>query len=108
MLVRVGRTRHERVRSPDRGDVVVVVMLTLLVCVPVWPGIYTIDSQAILQAGRHGEVSNWYAPLLGWAWGLIDGVGVPPGVVFVVGVVAFVGAVLALGKQLLPRAIAAW
>jgi hypothetical protein len=101
MVVRVGRAG-----PPDRLDAVVVVGLTLLVSVPVWPGIYTIDSQQILQDARLGEVSNWYAPLLGWVWGLIDGVGIPPGVVFLVGVFAFVGAVLALVRQFLPRSMA--
>ncbi len=90
----------------DRLDTVVVASATLLVCVPVWPGIYTVDSQAILQSARDGKVSNWYAPLIGRAWGVVDGTGIPPGVVFLVGVGAFVVAVLTLAKQFLPRSTA--
>lgn len=89
-----------RVRS-RLADSVTVAVVVATVCVPVWPGIFTVDSQAILRHARQGTISGWWAPLLGWLWGRLDRIGVGPGEVFLVGVVVFVVTVLVLAKQFL-------
>ena len=84
------------------ADTIVVGVTAVCVCIPVWPGIFTTDSQAMLRWALRGRISDWYAPLHGWAWGFLDRMGVGPGGVFVLGVMAFAVAVLALAKQFLP------
>lgn len=56
----------------------------------------------MLLAARNGTVSNYYAPLHGWAWSLLDRVGVPPAIVFLLSVAAFVTAVLLVTRLFLP------
>ena len=56
----------------------------------------------MLLGARNDTVSNLYAPLHGWAWGLLDRAGLPPSIVFLLSVAAFVIAVLALARQFLP------
>ncbi len=107
MAPRAAPTRF-RARSQGVADSVTVGVTVAVVCVPVWPGIFTIDSQAMLRAALEGRISNWYAPLSGWGWGLLDRLGVGPGQVFVLSVTAFVVAVLALAKQFLPDTPARW
>jgi hypothetical protein len=82
------------------ADIAVVAALVSLVCIPVWPGVFTVDSLAILRSARIGTISNWYAPLHAWGWGLVDRVA-SPSAVFLLGVTAFVTAVLYLTKQFL-------
>jgi hypothetical protein len=72
----------------------------------VWPGVFNPDSQFILLAARSHTVSNYYAPLHGWAWSLLDGAGVPAGMVFLLSVMGFVSAVLMLLKQFLSAGAA--
>jgi hypothetical protein len=90
------------VRDERIADGLVVAALVGLVCVPVWPGIFFSDSQFMLLEARKGTITNNYAPLHGWIWSLLDRVGIPPGVVFLLGVAAFVTAVLVLAKHFLP------
>jgi hypothetical protein len=85
---------------PPWSDVVVVASLVAVVCIPVWPGIFTVDSLAILRSARIGTISNWYAPLHAWVWGVVDRLG-NPGTVFLLGVSAFVSAVLFMTRQFL-------
>jgi hypothetical protein len=93
--------RFGRRASVVAADSLVVVALTALVCVPVWPGVFNADAQFMLLGARADAISSQYAPLLGWAWSLLDGAGVPAGMVFLLGVVAFVSAVLVLVRQFL-------
>ena len=58
-------------------DAALILLLVLLVCIPVWPGIFTVDSQAIYRAAIEGSISNWYSPTLGWLWGVSDHAGIP-------------------------------
>lgn len=84
------------------ADSITVTAAVACVCIPVWPGIFTVDSQSILRWALRGRISDWYAPLHGWVWGFLDRMGVGPGGVFVLGVTAFTVGVLALAKQFLP------
>jgi hypothetical protein len=77
-------------------------VLVVVVCVPVWPGLYTVDSQAILAEARQGQVSNWYAPAHGFMWGAVDSIGMPVGVVFAIGVALFVAALYRLLRCFAP------
>ncbi len=88
------------------GDGLAVAALVGLVCLPVWPGIFNSDSQFMLLEARRGTISNNYAPIHGWIWSLLDRAGIPAGVVFLLGVAAFVTAVLVLVKQFLPACAA--
>jgi hypothetical protein len=85
-----------------RDDFVVITGLTVLVCVPVWPGNFTIDSQAMLSSARESKISNWYAPLHQWMWSVLDGLGFGPAAVFALGVLAFIASVFLLARQFLP------
>jgi hypothetical protein len=76
-------------------DGVVAVTLTGLVCVPVWPGVFTIDSQAIYSAAVAEDVDTWYAPTLGWLWGMADSLGMAPAGALVIGVAGVVLTLLA-------------
>ena len=67
----------------------VVLCLALLVAVvvaPVWPGIFSIDSQSMYRSGPGDAISNQYSPLLEWFWGLWTDAGVGPWLASVVGV----------------------
>ena len=90
---------HRRSHTPA-ADLVVVASLVAVVCVPVWPGILTVDSLEIFASVREGRISNWYGPLHTWAWGLVDRVG-PLSLVFLLGVTGFVAALLFLTRQFL-------
>ncbi len=37
--------------------------LSVVSAVPQWPGVFTVDSQAMYRSGLEGNVSDWYAPL---------------------------------------------
>lgn len=67
----------------------------LLVAAPAWPGIFTVDSQAILSDGISGRVSNWYAPLHSWLWGAFHRAGVHPGVIFLLATIGVVAGLFA-------------
>ena len=84
-------------------EALVVLGLTLVVVIPVWPGVFTIDSQAMLRAARADEISNWYAPVLQWVWGVLDGAGLPIGTALVLCTVGLVAAVLACFRLGIPR-----
>lgn len=64
--------------------------LVLIVVVPVWPGVFTIDSQAMLSHGLANQVSNWYAPIHGWIWARIDDLGAPTGFMLLAATTGFV------------------
>jgi len=90
-------------------EALVVLGLTLIVVVPVWPGVFTIDSQTMLRAARENRISNWYAPVLQCVWGGLDGAGLPVGTALVLCTVGLVAAVLAcfrLGIRRVPACIA--
>lgn len=74
-----------------------------MVVVPPWPGVYTVDSQAMLASARAGRVSDWYSPVLVSLWRVVDAIGVPPSVVFLVSTVVVVVALLAIYRLALPR-----
>jgi len=59
-------------------EIATVVIVTAVVVVPVAPGIYTIDSQAMLRAALEDRISNWYSPFHGWVFGAASEVGLPP------------------------------
>jgi len=93
-------------RRAHVSDALVVAALVAVVCVPVWPGVFNSDSQFMLLAARNNTVSNYYAPLHGWVWGILDRAGLPAGIVFLLSILAFVIAVLVLVRQFLPAALA--
>ncbi len=88
----VGRQSDQHRWAPEWATVVV---LVAIVSLPVWPGVHTVDSQALLRSALEGQISNWYSPLHGWGWGLTDRVGMPPGTVLVLSTTVFVAATLA-------------
>lgn len=71
--------------------------------VPPWPGVYTVDSQAMLASARAGQVSDWYSPVLVSAWRVVDAIGLPPSFVFLITTVVVVVALLAVYRLALPR-----
>jgi len=79
-------------RSERRSLIVVswLTVLVLAVALPVWPGVFTVDSLTILGQGVANEVTNWYSPIHGWFWGRIDALGAPVALMLVLGVSAFV------------------
>lgn len=77
-----------------------------LIVIPVWPGVYTIDSQAILRAAQNGNISNWYCPLHGFFWGLLDRLGIPVWLTFLAGTVCFVTAISSLLRALVSHRFA--
>lgn len=89
-----------RAAAPEVGTVSA---LTLLVVLPVWPGIFTVDSQSMLEMARQGTVDDWYSPVLVTLWGFADNLGFPPSGVLVVATVVFIAALLALYRLGLPR-----
>jgi hypothetical protein len=101
-LSRAALAARSRWADAPVADGLVVGVLVALVCIPVWPGVFNSDSQFMLLAARNNTVSNYYAPLHGWVWGVLDRAGVPPALVFLLSVAAFVTAVLILVKQFLP------
>jgi len=95
---------HNRIGWRDTGsDGVVVLLLVLIVCVPVWPGIFTVDSQSIYRDAIQGSISNWYSPTLSWLWGVADHAGIPPAGVLVLATTGVVSALLATYRLLLGR-----
>jgi hypothetical protein len=83
--------------------------LVLVATIPQWPGVFTIDSQVMYRTGLDGNVSDWYAPVHGLAWGMTGRIGLPIWVITVAGVGLFVGAVMAvlsLRLRPIPTAIA--
>jgi hypothetical protein len=76
-------------------DCAVILLLVALVCVPVWPGVFTIDSQAIYEQAVADDINNWYAPVLGWVWGVAHHAGLPPSAMLVAGVAGVAVALLA-------------
>ncbi|HEX9258804.1 MAG TPA: hypothetical protein VF855_04655, partial [Acidimicrobiales bacterium] len=98
-----------RLLAAERQDSVVTVstvgVLVLVVALPVWPGIFTVDSQVMYDDGRKGEVTNWYAPLHSWAWGTTGTLHLTPAVILLAGVTLFVtGVVLCFRLVLSPVA----
>lgn len=96
-------TRSDRSIKAPLVDAAVTLLIAGTVVVPVWPGIHTIDSQAMLSSAQQHRISNWYAPLHAWAWGVTDRLGVPPGLVLLLTVVAFTVALLATFRLWLGR-----
>lgn len=70
--------------------------LVVMTVAPKWPGVFTVDSQAMYRSGLENEVSDWYAPLHAAAWGFTGKVWLPVWIVTVAGVGLFVLAVIAV------------
>src|ERR1051325_8567865 len=105
-LVTPSSRSGSQMRRAHVSDALVVAALVAVVCVPVWPGVFNSDSQFMLLAARNNTVSNYYAPLHGWVWGILDRAGLPAGIVFLLSILAFVIALLVLVRQFLPAALA--
>lgn len=98
------RDRDHRIGQRDAVlDTALILLVVLLVAVPVWPGIFTVDSQAIYRAATEGRISTWYSPALGWLWGVADHAGMPPGGVLIGALVLVVTALLAIYRLVLGR-----
>ncbi len=80
-----------------------VVAIVGIVVVPVWPGIFTVDSQAMYKMVQRGEVDDWYSPILVSCWRLLEWFGLPPATVLVGTTVVVVVALLAIYRLALPR-----
>jgi hypothetical protein len=58
----------------------------VVVCLPAWPGVFTVDSHAIYRDAIEDQISNWYSPGITWLWGVAEGLGMIPGGAFLTGV----------------------
>ena len=84
-------------------EALAVAAITALVVVPVWPGVFTIDSQVMYRAVVEGEISNWYAPVHQALWRVIHSLGFPPATMLLLGVVGLVSALIACFRLALGR-----
>lgn len=98
MTADIASTRLDAVGRPpiwsNWPELVVVCVITAVVVVPIWPGVFTIDSQAMLRDASEGQISDWYSPVLQAFWGLLDTLGFSPGTMFVVGVAGLTASLL--------------
>jgi hypothetical protein len=85
------------------AEVAAIAVLVIAVVVPVWPGIFTIDSQAMYLMAHVGRVDDWYSPIIVSCWRLLDWIGLPPSTVFVGTTVVVIIALLAIYRLALPR-----
>jgi hypothetical protein len=84
-------------------EAVTVGAVTAIVAGPVAPGIYTIDSQAMLSSALDNRISNWYAPFHTWSLGAISRVGLPHDTILVIAVATLTVALLAFYRVALGR-----
>ena len=82
--------------APDAGAVALIV-------VPPWPGVFTIDSQAMYRMANAGNVDDWYSPILVSMWRVALAVGLPSSAVFVTATAVVVVGLLTLYRLALPR-----
>ena len=60
--------------------------IVALVVLPVWPGVFTVDSQVMFESAAHDSISDQYSPLLQWIWGVTTDLGFGPWTALVAGV----------------------
>jgi len=59
-----------------------VIVIAVVVYIPPWPGVFTVDSQAIYSDAIRGSITNWYSPGITWVWSIAERLNLVPGAVF--------------------------
>jgi hypothetical protein len=88
-------------------DAAVVAAIVAVVVLPVWPGVFTIDSIVMYANAQNGHISNWYAPVLQSIWAVFIHAGAPIGLALTVAVTGLVVAVMCCLRLSLSRT-ASW